>query len=92
MALLQSQDIDVVNSEGEVLTEQFLAKLEVHKKQVTEFPLGIVWRWVLGANDSSDQLKLITQALPCSLAHVDANPILHEEHTRGIFVAELPLC
>jgi hypothetical protein len=41
-------------------------------------------RWLLGTYGDDQQIYLIAQVLPCSLAVIDANPALKSDHTRGM--------
>ena len=45
-------------------------------------------RWLLGAFGDDGQIFLIAQALPCSMAVIEANAALRNDHTRGIMAAK----
>lgn len=46
---------------------------------------------MLGTLGESTDVLLIAQALPCSLAYIQANPNLMTDHTMGILVEKYPV-
>lgn len=89
--MVSSQDADIVNNQGEIVSEQFLALLEGYKKSAPAIASGISLRWMLGTTGDSRDVSLIAQALPCSINVIEANPSLKSDHTRGILVEKFPV-
>ena len=86
--LAQSQDIDVTNSKGEVIVDEFLDAMDVYKKTAKKERSGISLRWLLGTYDEEQTIYLIAQVLPCNIAVIEANPALKSEHTRGMMAGK----
>ena len=84
--LVNSQDVEVVDYQGNDKSEQFLATLHNYKKDAPLSRSGICMRWLLGTVGDSKKIKLIAQALPCSIDVIEANLSLREDHTLGILV------
>ena len=51
----------------------------------------MVWRWIVSGSTKDNRVYLGVQALPCNLATVKANPILRQDSTKAITVAEFPI-
>ena len=89
--LVSSQDVDIVDNQGEIVSEQFLTILENYKRSAPAIASGISLRWMLGTTGDSKDIVLIAQALPCSVEIINANPALRTDHTRGILVDKFPV-
>ena len=48
-------------------------------------------RWLLGTFGEEKEVYLIAQALPCSMAMIEANAALKSDHTRGIMLGKFPV-
>ena len=120
VALVMSQDVDVVTREGDVegMSERFLEAMETFRKTATKersgkpqkiqnstnqtiqrytykmhsitfsLQLGISMRWLLGTYGDEQEVYLIAQVLPCSMAVIEANPALKNDHTRGMIAGK----
>ena len=86
--LVNAQDADVTDQEGEEVNERFIEAIESRKKEAPEERSGIVMRWLLGTFGEEQDIFLIAQALPCSLKVIEENPALRNDHTRGIMAAK----
>ena len=86
--MAQANDIEVMNSQGENVTEEFFAAMEAYRKKTRNEGAGIVWRWMVGSSSGDNEVHLMVQALPCSLNLVKATPTLRQDSTRGIVVAK----
>ncbi len=90
--LIQSQDVDVVDDSGEVVSDAFLEAIEALKKKAPEAQIGISWRWVLGQPVAEEEgVYLMTQMLPCSIGLIEKNPSLKEDHSLGVLVLKTPV-
>ena len=89
--LVSSQDVDIVDSQGEIISEKFLNVLTEYKKTAPWDNSGICLRWMLGTVGDEVDIVLIAQALPCSISTIEGNPSLRSDHTRGIMVGKFPL-
>jgi len=69
--LIQAQDADVINNNGELVNEQFLQQIQEYQNSNPGRPVGICWRWVLGVKEGSSDIYLMTQALPCDLDDIE---------------------
>jgi len=88
--LLESQDMDVQDGRGEIVTEQFLARWrELNSKD--EKMAGLSWRWVLGYRSTFDTCVLIAQGLPCSTKRIDGSQYMKAESTPGVVLATYEL-
>ena len=84
--LAQAQDLDILNDDGEPVTEEFLQNMDIYRRRDPVAGSGIVWRWIVGCPQNSNQLNLMVQALPCTLERVEATEALRAENTKGIIV------
>ncbi len=90
--LVQSQDVDVVDDSGEVVSDAFLEAIEALRKKSPEAQMGISWRWVLGQPvEEEEGVYLMTQMLPCSIGFIEKNPSLREDHSLGVMVLKTPV-
>ncbi len=89
--LAQAQDLDILNSKGEPVTEEFLINMDLYRRRDPAKGSGIVWRWLVDCDDATDTLCLMIQALPCDLKKIKATPGLREDITKGIVVAIFPI-
>jgi len=88
--LVESQDMDVLDSKGEIVTDQFLARwkeLRERNKTVS----GISWRWVLGYRSTFDTMVLVAQGLPCSTTQIDGSQYMKAESAPGVVLATFEL-
>jgi len=82
--------MDVVDSRGEPITEQFLTmwrELREQDKTLT----GLSWRWVLGYRSTFNSLVLVAQGLPCSTTQIDGNHYMKAESAPGVVLATFEL-
>lgn len=91
LELAQAQDIEVVNNNGDFVTDEFIAAMEQYQARDPTSSAGIVWRWLIGHRGRSNTLYLMVQALPCSLSKIKSTPELREEHTKGVIVDFHPI-
>ena len=89
--LVRSQDADILDGQGEVVSEQFLTLMENYKKTAPTERSGICLRWLLGVVGDSVDVALIAQALPCSIEAIEANPVLRTDHTMGVLIKKFPV-
>jgi hypothetical protein len=73
LSLVQSQDIDVTDAAGEIISDGFLSALE--KYSTTEEPLIAAWRWQVVAGNEGSSLALQLQSLPASADALHAQPV-----------------
>jgi len=88
--LLESQDMDVQDGRGEIVTDQFLTRwrdLVKADKKLT----GLSWRWVLGYRSTYDTCVLIAQGLPCSTKQIEGSQYLKAESAPGVVLATYEL-
>jgi len=88
--LLESQDMDVQDSKGEVVTEQFLARWKEIKEKEKAVS-GLSWRWVLGYRSTFDSLVLVAQGLPCSTTAIEGSQFMKSESAPGVVLATYEL-
>ena len=81
--LIAAQDIDVVDSEGGLHSEAFLAQVEDD--------VGASIRWMVAVADSGNSLELQLQALPAPLAVINSNPVLKLDNVATIVLARFPI-
>ena len=86
--LVQSQDVEVTDSNGTIVSEEFLEAMEEYKKTANKEKSGIVLRWLLGTWENDMDVNLIAQLLPCSIDVIEANPALKSDHTRGMMAGK----
>ena len=53
--------------------------------------LGMVWRWIVNSSTVDNRVYLRVQALPCNVNAIKANPILRQDSTKAIVVAQFPI-
>jgi len=83
--LVASQDMEVVDGEGENVTEEFLKLLEKNQE-------GAALRWAISAtSDPEKPLELRLQSLPVSLSKVKAVPAFMEASAAAVTLLQLPL-
>ena len=88
MELAKAQDIEILNNDGELVTDDFIKNMELYQSRRPGENTGIVWRWLIGYRGrTSNALHLMVQALPCNLQKIKSTPELREEHTKGITYA-----
>jgi hypothetical protein len=73
LSLVQSQDIDVTDAAGEVISDGFLSAVE--KCSTPEEPLVAAWRWQVVAANEGSSLALQLQSLPASADALHALPV-----------------
>jgi hypothetical protein len=73
ISLVQSQDIDVTDEAGDVVSDGFLSA--VTKYSTAETPISAAWRWQMVAADNNAGLILQLQSLPASADSLLAQPI-----------------
>jgi hypothetical protein len=73
LSLFQSQDIDVTDTSGDVISDGFLSAVE--KYSTPEEPLVAAWRWQVAAADSGSSLSLQLQCLPASADVLHSLPV-----------------
>jgi len=71
--LIQSQDADVVDSDGQLVNERFMEMIQEYQNSHPDQSVGICWRWVLGLREDSTDILLMTQALPCDLDVIEVS-------------------
>ncbi len=86
--LVQSQDIDVVTEDGSSVSEQFVAAVQLLRKNPGNENLGISWRWLLGTEAEDTTILLMTQALPCSVGTIEGCPALQSDHAMGVIISK----
>ena len=91
LEMCQAQDVEVVNSKREKVTDTFIANMAEYKKKSGRPGAGMVWRWQVGTFLLNPGVFLKVQALPCNLDAVKANPVLRQDSTRCISVARFPV-
>jgi len=69
--LVQSNDADVLDSDGNLVNERFLKMIQEYQNSHPDRPAGISWRWALGLRQNSTDILLMTQALPCDLDDIE---------------------
>ena len=74
LEMCQAQDVEVVNSKREKVTDTFIANMAEYKKKSGRPGAGMVWRWQVGTFLLNPGVFLKVQALPCNLDAVKANP------------------
>ena len=89
--LVRSQDVDATDNEGEPITDEFIEAMEAFKKTASRERSGISLRWMLGTYGEDGAVYLIAQMLPCSLAVIEANQALMDDHCRGMMAARFPV-
>lgn len=89
--MVNAQDADITDHEGEEVNERFLEAINEIKETAPMERSGIVLRWLLGAFGESKEIFLIAQALPCNMEVIEANPSLRSDHTRGVMAAKFPV-
>jgi hypothetical protein len=83
--LVQSQDVDIVNEQGDNKSDTFLEEVEQLRKENPA--AGICWRWMIAVADNGEDLELTIQALPCTLHIISASPLLKLDTAPAIVVA-----
>ncbi len=69
--LVKSQDADVLNEEGEDVSEEFLDAWDnIRRSHPLGDKLGAVWRWAVTAIEGSTDMEVVVQALPVNINHV----------------------
>jgi hypothetical protein len=90
--LVSSSDVDVEDKEGENVSETFLEILEEYRKTGDQpAKAGICLRWALGLVGKEDEIQLIAQVLPCTLAVLAASRALQSDFTMGMIVGCYPV-
>lgn len=90
--MVRAQDADVVNDEGEDVSEKFLETWsKIRAQHSLGNNLGVAWRWAVTAVEGSRDLEMIVQALPCSMAHIKANSILRDDNVPALEVANFKI-
>jgi hypothetical protein len=83
MSLIQSQDVDVTDAAGDVVSDGFLSAVE--KYSTDDEPLAAAWRWQIVVADDHSNLELQLQSLPARADHLLAQPIFrlkcYSEHS-----------
>jgi len=88
--LVESQDMDVLDSKGEIVTDQFLARWK-ELRESNKTVSGISWRWVLGYRSTFDTMVLVAQGLPCSTTQIDGSQYMKAESAPGVVLATFEL-
>jgi hypothetical protein len=83
--LVASQDLDVVDQEGEDAHDEFLSAVKL--AQQTLAAIGLSWRWMLAASGDLKSLELQLQGLPCSGATLQATPMLCKDNVAAVVLA-----
>ncbi len=91
LELAKAQDLEVIDSSGNLVTDTFIERMEEYQKRDTGANRGIVWRWLVGHRGRSNILHLMVQALPCNINKIKATAELREEHTKGVIVYSHPM-
>jgi hypothetical protein len=56
--LIQSQDLEVIDKDNKVVSEEFLAKLEALHEKEEDATLGMSWRWMVVVKLDTKRLEL----------------------------------
>ena len=91
LEMAQAQDVEVVNSKREPVTDAFITNMAEYRKKTGKPGAGMVWRWNVGSSVADDKVYLKVQALPCNLDAIKANAALRQDSTRCIPVAWFPV-
>ena len=91
VSLVQSQDVDILDEQENVVSDAFLERMDAYRKASAEAHRGLVWRWVLGQSVEDSGLSLMAQMLPCTISKIEACPALKEEHALGVIVMKIPV-
>ena len=91
--MVSSQDVVVTDGKGKDRGDDFLTALAEYKKELiaksgSSEKAGICMRWMLGTLTGGNRVLLMSQALPCTKGHIEANPGLKEDHTQGVLAGE----
>jgi hypothetical protein len=84
--LVASQDVDILDQNGELAAEELLAAMDQHRSG--KAPLGAAWRWMVAVADIGLSLELQLQALPCGSASLAASPVLRQDNVASIVLAK----
>jgi hypothetical protein len=84
--LVASQDVDILDQNGELAAEELLAAIDQHRSG--KAPLGAAWRWMVAVADNGLSLELQLQALPCGSASLAASPVLRQDNVASIVLAK----
>ena len=69
--LVRAQEVDVINSEGEEVSDRFLETWDrLRKTHHLGGCLGLVWRWCITTAVDGSGVELLVQALPVNLNHI----------------------
>jgi hypothetical protein len=82
--LIASQDLDVVDQDGNDAHDEFLAAIKT--AQQTLAIIGLSWRWMLSASGDLKGLELQLQGLPCSGAALQAMPALYKDNVAAVIL------
>jgi hypothetical protein len=83
--LVASQDLEVLNQEGEDAHDEFLEAVKT--AQQTLAAIGLSWRWMLAASGNLKGLELQLQGLPCSGATLQSTPVLCKDNVAAVVLA-----
>jgi hypothetical protein len=72
LGLIQSQDVDVTDSSGDVVSDGFLSSIEKYSE---EGPLAAAWRWQVAVAEDHNSLELQLQSLPAGADALSSQPI-----------------
>ena len=87
--LIQAQDVDVYDSDGELSCEAFLEAVEEAK--VTAPHTGVSWRWMIAVAEGGTKLEMQLQSLPCSGSAIRSNPVLCLDNVATTIIARYPI-
>jgi hypothetical protein len=73
LSLIQSQDVDVTDAAGDVVSDGFLSAVE--KYSTDEEPLSAAWRWQIVVASDHNNLELQLQSLPGRADYLLSQPI-----------------
>jgi hypothetical protein len=88
LEMIKAKELEVVDKENKEVTADFLQLFELYKKERAFSSPGICWRWLVGCRGDGVEVKLMVQALPCSLELIKSSPVLRQDHSRGIVIDE----
>jgi hypothetical protein len=84
--LVASQDVDILDENGELAAEDLLAAMDQHRSG--RATLGAAWRWMVAVADNGLSLELQLQALPCGSTSLAASPVLRQDNVATIVLAK----
>jgi hypothetical protein len=77
ISLVQSQDIDVTDAVGDIVTEGFLSNVE--KLSTPDCLVAAAWRWQLAVADDGSSLELQLQSLPAGADSLLSLPVFRSK-------------